>query len=264
MRKNWGMFFGLQRLGTGGGSLVVSKPLAAQKSFVAGVRRWAVVLGLAGATFGGISVVQAGIITPPASPYSFTPGPTPYSQTINVDQINLAPGQQLISITLTLTVTMSGSGSVVNTTLKALKVFADTKQTGDVTASLSDTTVLDEAFPTVHPIGSDTTISANSELDFNGVNGTATVTDTYTTSGLIDQFVGNGQINVNIAGDSSTLFDGQTGLTFSSSDVIYGTFAISYDVVPEPSTWISGALLLGVAGVGAGCSLWRKRNQAAA
>jgi len=42
-----------------------------------------------------------------------------------------------------------------------------------------------------------------------------------------------------------------------------GGWSLGFDVVPEPGTWLSGALLLGLAGVGLGRSLWRKRSQPA-
>jgi hypothetical protein len=99
--------------------------------------------------------------------------------------------------------------------------------------------------------------------------GPVTKTDGQDYSTSSSGYVGSGTINTtfdtDLAGGTTLVGDNYSSV-YSVGDVTFRKI-VTYDYlssVPEPGTWISGALLLGVVGIGAGRSLRRKDNQAVA
>jgi hypothetical protein len=263
MKNNLGMFCGLPRLGMG-----------------AGLRRWAVVLGLVCFGFVTVDVAQAGVYS--GGTYSFPTSTTPYDNFVSVNQINTAGWGTVDSITITLTATMVGTASIQNESGVRQTVTSSTFG-GILDAYAPDGNVLlDVTAPTTTIYTGQ--INNGATKSYTSPDGGLTLTETYTISAsslqdgggtlfsdngttaqdVINEFLGGGTVQVELYGIANVGYNATAGMVFSSSANMGGSFSLSYDVVPEPDTWISGALLLGVVGVGAGRSLRRKGNQAVA
>jgi hypothetical protein len=201
--------------------------------------------------------------------YTIPSAQQPYLYIVTANQRNYAFGTgagQVDKIIFTIVGNISTGGSVVNPTAGDLQVYL-LAQTATIKATTQAGTVLLSDRPVATVINDPDpgyTVYANTTYDFSDVTGTLTANKTYTTGSVVNQFLGTGTVNVTNSASSISSWTADTGLNYNTTDLIWGQFKVSYDVVPEPGTWISGALLLGVAGVGAGRSLWRKRSQTAA
>jgi hypothetical protein len=248
MKNYSGMFFRLSHLGVG-----------------AGLRRWAVVLGLVCFGFVTVDVAQAGLYT---QTYTLD-GLAANNGTgvINVNQMDPTGWGVIDSITFTLTSTQTASMSAYNGNSSSGKITTF-EVDGDVAVTFVDGTLV-EIFPTdiavSYPTTSKYTVNAGQTVYWTGVLGSDNDSGVLNSSspGFSD-FIGNGTVSATIGSDATVGFNGPTGFVPLSSATVDTVLTVTYDIVPEPGTWVSGALLLGVMGVGAGRSLRRKGNQAVA
>ena len=187
--------------------------------------------------------------------YSFPSGDAAsYSNAVYVAQLNLSGSDYVVDVIYNFTGSITGSGSVKNTSTSGKTVFASSSQGADLTATVNATgDVVNEIFQTVHPFSVNTSIPAKSTNSFSGVVGSFNINNIITDPSVIANFLG-------IQSGSTTGFSGSTGLSYDSSVTVVGTFSITYDVVPEPATWLSAGLLVGFVVVGSTRSLLRKKS----
>jgi hypothetical protein len=204
-------------------------------------------------------------------------GSTTYNTTLYVQQVTPDAGYYVDYITFTINAIMTGAGSASNPTGVNQTFHKQSAQDGEVSASLAGGTVLNDVLPTVHPSANDVVVTPGTTWSFSGVTGSASETSTYNFSSsqdavgnpisgtaLMNDFIGGSTVPVNITGTSLTAYLLDTGLSDTSSDKINVTLDVQVweaQVVPEPATWMSAALLFGVVGLSTGRSLWRKRGQ---
>ena len=117
---------------------------------------------------------------------------------------------------------------------------------------------MDTANLKAYPISSDTTVNPGTLFTFPGVNFSTNVNNTITDSSIIGLFQGSGSVGVKMKAVVVNNMQFDADLTISTSDTVGGYFTISYDVVPEPATWVSAGLLVGFVVVGSARKALRK------
>jgi hypothetical protein len=238
MKNDLGMFFRLSRLGVG-----------------------AAVLAVAGTLQASVLVSDSGAVS------LVSDGSGGYTATVSVSQFDPSLGtltgvdiQCILTINNIVVTLYNNTASSVSgkATFSILaNSFTSTADLGGADASGAD-------FTTLYSSGN-LTVPKNGSQQW----GPVTKTDEQDYSTSSDGYVGSGTINTTfdtgLAGGTSLIGDNYSSV-FSVGNITFEEI-VTYDytsLVPEPSTWISGALLLGVVGLGAGRSLRRKGNQAVA
>jgi len=190
---------------------------------------------------------------------SFLPGNTTYNTTLNVTPLNPSGWGYVDAITYTVSYTFVSYGSAYNSSSSRPQyVYADSKIKGDIVFTDPASNLLLESTPVNHPFSSDTLLATYQTLMF-GITNSFSDYQVITDSGIISAFTGSTNVPVNLKATARNVFDVDGNVTIpTSTTLVYGDLLVSYDVVPEPSTWISASMLLFFLGGTAGRSYWRQ------
>ncbi|MEI8287866.1 MAG: choice-of-anchor E domain-containing protein [Verrucomicrobiota bacterium] len=192
--------------------------------------------------------------------YTWKPGVDGWTHSFDIYQIDTTGWGVLASVKFVLTGHISSDVTVKNNNVFYVNNVA-WQLSGVVAGSYGATDLPLNSNPTAT---SSENLSASELRTHYSVSGEQSVDTTSYDSTLLSGFQGTGYaphtfdvVSTNLTFSVNPAIAGING---SGSGISWAQLDVIYDVVPEPGTWISAAMLFGVVGVGTSRSLWRKRQ----